>query len=313
MTAAPASPEAAAEPEEPEAGNDSAPAPPSARMPARAPVPPASPWRATKRPEKPMEMTAPRLALAPSPGAVPLPPPRPGPGQSAALTPGSRDAAPAAGEEREAAIVATAPPPASSAPASPPAGAALGACPALAAGDLAVFEAASVEAKGGCGIENPVRLSAVRMASGRLVPLEPAAVLRCDMAAAVVQWLREDIDPLVATLGSPLDKVLVADSYSCRPRNRVAGAKLSEHGRGNAIDTRGYRLENGREYVVGGKGAQAMPVAFQEKLKTSACTHFTTILGPGSDGYHELHLHVDRTVRRTSAALCRWTVKAATP
>ncbi|GLK73845.1 extensin family protein [Ancylobacter dichloromethanicus] len=186
-------------------------------------------------------------------------------------------------------------------------------CPELSNEDLGVFTPVAVTATNtACTVDRGVSLSAVRMKDGRLVTLEPAATLRCEMAAAVARWLRDGVEPAVATLGAPLDKVLVAASQQCRPRNRVAGAKISEHGRGNAIDTRGYVLTDGRRFVIGtpaaGSADQPMPVAFQESLKASACADFTTILGPGSDGYHELHLHVDRAERRSGAVLCRWAV-----
>ncbi|WP_244517694.1 extensin family protein [Ancylobacter rudongensis] len=188
-------------------------------------------------------------------------------------------------------------------------------CPELSNEDLGVFTPVAVTATNtACTVDRGVSLSAVRMKDGRLVTLEPAATLRCEMAAAVARWVREGVEPAVATLGAPLDKVLVAASQQCRPRNRVAGAKISEHGRGNAIDTRGYVLKDGRRFIIGapapGSADQPMPVAFQELLKASACAEFTTILGPGSDGYHELHLHVDRAERRSRAVLCRWAVEA---
>ncbi|QIB36169.1 hypothetical protein G3A50_08590 [Ancylobacter pratisalsi] len=187
-------------------------------------------------------------------------------------------------------------------------------CPELSNEDLGVFTPAVVTATNPlCTVDRAVSLSAVRMKDGRLVELEPAAVLRCEMAASVAHWLREEVAPAIATLGSPLDKVLVAASQQCRPRNRVAGAKISEHGRGNAMDTRGYRLADGRVFVIGpGKGEETpMPQAFQEKLKASACADFTTILGPGSDGYHEHHLHMDRAVRRSGMVLCQWAISGA--
>lgn len=264
---------------------------------------PVSPARATlpEREEEP-DATSPaaeNLAGAPTTGAsVPLPPPAPE-RQLAALPPPKEEP--------------------SAEPVSPPAAAPTASetlptiCPELSGEDIGVFTPIVVTAtKAACTVDRGVSLSAVRMKDGRLVTLEPAAVLRCEMAAAVARWLREGVEPAVATLGAPLDKVLVAASQQCRPRNRVAGAKVSEHGRGNAIDTRGYVLKDGRRFVIGtpakGSAELPMPVAFQERLKASACADFTTILGPGSDGYHELHLHVDRAERRSGMVLCRWAV-----
>jgi hypothetical protein len=34
-----------------------------------------------------------------------------------------------------------------------------------------------------------------------------------------------------------------------------------------------------------------------------------TVLGPGSDGYHEDHVHVDLAERRNDYRLCEWDVR----
>ncbi|MBS7543360.1 extensin family protein [Ancylobacter oerskovii] len=268
-------------------------------------------------------------------GPVPLPPPRPrlaalaAPGEDAPppSTASNAAAADEAADEPAAEATGVPLPPARpstqtamlppgdapvDAPLTPPPGPLAG-CPELSVGEIGTFTAAAVKMSPACRIERPVSLTGVKLKDGRLVPLEPAATLRCDMAAAVARWVREGVAPAVETLGSPLATIQVADSYSCRPRNRVRGAKISEHGQGNAMDTRGYTLMDGRSVLVGGTGEQAMPLAFQERLKASACADFTTILGPGSDGYHELHLHVDRAVRRSNMVLCRWATGTRPP
>jgi len=40
----------------------------------------------------------------------------------------------------------------------------------------------------------------------------------------------------------------------------------------------------------------------------SACTRFSTVLGPGSDWYHEDHIHLDLTERRGNYRICQWDV-----
>jgi hypothetical protein len=40
----------------------------------------------------------------------------------------------------------------------------------------------------------------------------------------------------------------------------------------------------------------------------SACTRFSTVLGPGSDGYHEDHIHLDLMERRNNYRICQWDV-----
>jgi hypothetical protein len=43
------------------------------------------------------------------------------------------------------------------------------------------------------------------------------------------------------------------------------------------------------------------------------CARFTTVLGPGSDGYHEDHVHVDLAERRGGYRICEWDVRDPAP
>ena len=40
----------------------------------------------------------------------------------------------------------------------------------------------------------------------------------------------------------------------------------------------------------------------------SVCARFSTVLGPGSDGYHEDHIHLDLMERRNNYRICQWNV-----
>jgi hypothetical protein len=40
----------------------------------------------------------------------------------------------------------------------------------------------------------------------------------------------------------------------------------------------------------------------------SVCARFTTVLGPGSDGYHEDHIHLDLMERHNNYKICQWDV-----
>ena len=91
-----------------------------------------------------------------------------------------------------------------------------------------------------------MRLEAIVLPDKRQVSVKPAAILRCPMASALADWIRNDIAPLAAGLGSTISDLDNFNSYECRGRNRVAGAKLSEHGRANALDVRAFKLANGR-------------------------------------------------------------------
>lgn len=163
----------------------------------------------------------------------------------------------------------------------------------------------SIHGPGGCGGEDIVRLEAVVVSPAQRVALKPPAILRCTMATAVVNWVRADAAPLGASLGSVLSELDNFDSYECRGRNRVKGAKLSEHGRANALDIRGLKLANGTMLSLTDRNLSR---DIREKVLHSVCTHFTTVLGPGSDWYHEDHIHLDIAERRNNYKLCQWNV-----
>jgi hypothetical protein len=159
---------------------------------------------------------------------------------------------------------------------------------------------------GECGAEDAVLLEAVILPDQAKVPLAPAATLRCTMAEEVAHWIREDVAPAAMELGAPLRGLDNFDSYECRGRNRVRGATLSEHGRANALDVRSFRLANGAVVAL-----TDMKVAkdWRDKIRASACARFATVLGPGSDGAHEEHIHLDLAERRNNYKICEWDVR----
>jgi len=172
---------------------------------------------------------------------------------------------------------------------------------------LAMFQPLPMLAgPGECGAADAVLLQSVIMADQTKVAVAPPATLRCTMAEGVAHWLREDVGPAALKLGSPLRSLDDFDSYECRGRNRVKGAMLSEHGRANALDVRGFRLADGRNIEL-----TDVNVAkdWREQLRQSACARFTTILGPGSDGYHEGHIHLDLAERHSDYRICEWDVR----
>jgi hypothetical protein len=162
-----------------------------------------------------------------------------------------------------------------------------------------------VKGPGGCGGEDLVRLEAIVLADKRKVAVKPAAILRCKMATAIADWIRSDIVPIAANLGSQLSDLDNFDSYECRGRNRVAGALLSEHGRANALDVRAFKLANGKSIFLTDR---TVPRELRESVLHSACARFSTVLGPGSDWYHEDHIHLDVSERRNNYRICQWNV-----
>jgi hypothetical protein len=159
---------------------------------------------------------------------------------------------------------------------------------------------------GECGVEDIVRLEAVVLADKSRVAVTPPATMRCEFAEAIVRWVREDVAPTVRSLDSALRGIDNYASYDCRGRNRVVGARLSEHGKANALDVRSVKLANG---TVVGLTDPNVAKDFREGLRKMTCARFTTVLGPGSDGYHEDHVHVDLAERRSGYRICHWDVR----
>jgi hypothetical protein len=159
---------------------------------------------------------------------------------------------------------------------------------------------------GDCGGPDAVQLQAVVLSDEVKVALTPPATLRCPMAEQIAAWLRDDVAPALADSGPPLRVLDNFDSYECRGRNRVRAAQLSEHGRADALDVRGFRLADGHEINLTDVGVSK---DLRQKIRLSVCARFSTVLGPGSDGYHEEHVHLDLAERHNGYKLCQWDVR----
>jgi hypothetical protein len=159
---------------------------------------------------------------------------------------------------------------------------------------------------GECSVEDVVRLEAVWLADKTRVAVAPPAILRCNFAEAIVHWVREDLAPVVRAFGGPLKSIDNYAAYDCRGRNRIIGAKLSEHGKANALDVRSVKLASGSVIEL---TDPTVDKDFRERVRKSTCARFTTVLGPGSDGYHENHIHVDLAERAGGHRMCQWDVR----
>jgi hypothetical protein len=101
--------------------------------------------------------------------------------------------------------------------------------------------------------------------------------------------------------GGNLVEVRIAAHYICRSRNNRKGAKISEHGRGKAVDIAGFVLSERQDRLC---SVAQLQQDFAQGATRQACGYFGTTLGPGSDGYHEDHLHLDTAAHR-SGSYCR--------
>ena len=169
-----------------------------------------------------------------------------------------------------------------------------------------IISRASIGRPTGCGAERPF---VVKAALGGQVGMRPAATLRCPMIDPIEQWLYQVVQPAARQqFGQNVVELKVLASYACRSRNSKRGAKLSEHGRANAIDIAEFILSDGSRVTVkngwnwGSRGAR-----FLRLVHRGACRHFSTVLGPNADKYHHDHFHFDlaRHGRTGTYRVCR--------
>jgi len=157
----------------------------------------------------------------------------------------------------------------------------------------------------GCHIDTPVRVSSVPAESGRVeLPAEP--LLDCSYALVFADFIARHAAPLGRQkMRATLTALDTGPGYECRGRNRVRGARVSAHGKGIALDVSGFMFDDGRKVEVGRLRDRAS-LDYFAGVRKGGCDWFSTILGPGSDGYHELHLHYDTEThgRRGDVHIC---------
>jgi hypothetical protein len=109
--------------------------------------------------------------------------------------------------------------------------------------DIVAIPAGPVR-EGDCGAPAPVQLISVGTAPQ--VSLSPPPLVTCDMAAALDGWLKNEVQPAAREiLGGPVIRIEVMSAYSCRTAYARLKAKLSEHGRANALDIAMFVTERG--------------------------------------------------------------------
>jgi hypothetical protein len=180
--------------------------------------------------------------------------------------------------------------------------------PLMASGHIIGQPMASVVGPGGCGIISPVRIEAIVLTDGSRVAITPPVVMRCSLAASVADWVRDDLAPTITVDGDRLVKIDGVSAYECRGRDNIAGGKLSEHAKGNAMDLHALVTQSGKTYTVkqSGGAEPAGRSALMALMKSTACKRFMTVLGPGSDSFHAEHLHIDLLERKGGFRLCQW-------
>jgi hypothetical protein len=150
----------------------------------------------------------------------------------------------------------------------------------------------------GCGAKSAVRVSSV---AG--VRLSKKSVMTCDMAKSLNRWVERDVEKAFGRRNRVVS-LRVAAHYSCRTRNNRPGARISEHGKGKAIDISGFTLEDGETITVLEGWQKRRTRRKLRKIWKAACGPFGTVLGPDADRYHKDHFHLD-VARHRGGAYCR--------
>jgi hypothetical protein len=175
---------------------------------------------------------------------------------------------------------------------------------------IAVFQPLPVlVGPGDCGATDAVLIDTIILPDHSKVAVTPPATMRCPMAEQIAHWVRDDVAPSLKDQ-PPLTGLDNFDSYSCRGRNNIRAAQLSEHGKADALDVRDFKLADSREL---GLTDINVDKDWRDAIKSSACARFSTVLGPGSDGFHEQHIHLDLAERHNNYKVCEWDVRVPPP
>lgn len=151
----------------------------------------------------------------------------------------------------------------------------------------------------GCGLKDGVRVFSV---AG--VRLSSPATVDCATAQALDSWVTDSVKPAFRKQGGGVSELWVMASYTCRPRNGIPGARISEHGRGKAVDIGGFRMADGSMVTVLTGWRSKSSSKILQSVHKDACGPFGTVLGPRSDVFHQNHFHLD-TADYRSGPYCR--------
>ncbi|WP_254602165.1 extensin family protein [Sphingomonas bacterium] len=142
----------------------------------------------------------------------------------------------------------------------------------------------------GCSATSAVKLVAIG------IPVTNLGAVKCGLALPLTQWVTQAVQSAAHDrLKGYVVRIESFGSFACRPINNVAGNRLSEHGRANAVDIAAFVLADGRRISVTSdwNGADPDRRAFLRQVRDAACRRFATVLSPDFNAYHHDHLHFD--------------------
>ena len=143
---------------------------------------------------------------------------------------------------------------------------------------------------GGCSAVGAVQLDDIGTPVTKLGPMT------CPLVRSFARWTRDAVQPAAsAWFNTRVVRIESFGTYGCRTRNSRPGARLSEHGRANAVDIGAFVLADGRRVAVldGWNGADEDVRHFLRAVHQAGCRRFSVTLGPDADAAHRNHLHFD--------------------
>ena len=163
----------------------------------------------------------------------------------------------------------------------------------------------TIDRGGQCRIDLPMLVSEL----SPNVALDPAAIMRCELAETLATWMRDIVTPAARNhLGSDVNGLVITSAFHCRSGG--PDALVDAHAAGSAVDIVALTFkERDRLSVRDRRAEQGSEGMFQREILTGACKLFPTVLSPGADfGSTETdvrHFHFDIGKRRDGQRICR--------
>ncbi len=144
------------------------------------------------------------------------------------------------------------------------------------------------QGRGGCTLENGIRLDRTTLELNR--PVE----LTCPMAVRLMEFERDVLKPLaLGTFGKPLRRLNHAGGFTCK-RMTGNGSRISEHGHGRAIDIWGFSLMDETRISIDRQWRSRDAFGnYLREVARKSCDYFSVVLTPNSDAAHGAHFHWD--------------------
>ncbi len=148
--------------------------------------------------------------------------------------------------------------------------------------------------------------TAIVMPDQTLVAVTPPPTLRCSMAEAVAEWVRDDVGPAGGRTRRAARRDRRLRFYECRRRNNVRRRQAVRARQGQRARRRRGQASQRRDVQpdrsAGLASRSASGCASRPAPASPRCS------GPGSDGYHNEHIHLDLAERSRGYRICQWNV-----